>query len=86
MSASTGVCRYQVVLMRCEPYVVARIDELRVAVVASTVQGGVGAASEQALRKLARCAEKGYVPDPVEKWLATIELPRPSSEEARGGV
>jgi hypothetical protein len=75
------------VLKECAPYIVARIDELQVQVVATTVQGGVCRAREQALRKLARCAEEGHIPDPVEKWLTTIELPLPRhAEEAHGGV
>jgi hypothetical protein len=87
VSASAGTCRYQVVLKECEPYVIARIDELEVQVVASSVQGGVGVAREQALHRLARYAKEGYIPDPVEKWLATIELPLPRGpQEARGGV
>jgi hypothetical protein len=86
VSASAGTHRYQVVLRECEPYVVARIEELQVQVVASSVQGGVGVARKQALRALATYAEEGRIPDPVEKWLATIELPLPGPEEARGGV
>jgi hypothetical protein len=74
-----GTQRYQVVLVRSEPHVIARIDELYVQTVADTMLGGVDAVRQRALRVLVRYEEEcSMVPDPVEKRLETIEFFVPS--------
>jgi hypothetical protein len=74
---SAGKRCYQVVLTRCDPHVIASIDELQVQVVAHSMQAGTLLAGKQARRRLARYAMEGRVPEPVEKRLGVVEFPIP---------
>ncbi len=70
---------YEVVLVRCDRYVIASIGELNIQVAAAGESEAIEAARRSALRVLATCEEEGgRAPEPVEKMLATIEVPRPT--------
>lgn len=74
---------YQVVLTRSGRYVLARVEELDLEVPGRSVSDALWVARQRALRVLARYEEEGWsIPPPVEKMLATIELPVPSPPPA----
>jgi hypothetical protein len=75
---------YDVVLVRCDPHVIASIKELDIQVGGANALEAIEAARRRALRVLATYEEDGCpIPDPVEKMLATIEVPRPSAPLGR---